>query len=76
MEHLEWCSPLVFAGEIRGLSNKLAYACHGQEFFLVGGDCDESLEEFDVDHVRDTFRVMLQMVMVLTFGEILSNINV
>jgi len=68
IERLERCSPLVFAGEVRYLHEQLARACHGQGFLLMGGDCAESFREFNVDHVRDTFRVILQMSLVLTFG--------
>lgn len=46
----------------------LARASVGQAFVLMGGDCAESFEEFSVNHVRDTLRVMLQMALVLTFG--------
>jgi len=76
VERLEKCSPLVFAGEVRSLSEQLARACHGQGFLLMGGDCAESFEEFNVDHVRDTFRVMLQMSLVLTFGGAMPIIKV
>ena len=61
-------SPLVFAGEIRSMQEQLAKATLGQGFLLMGGDCAESFDEFNVDHVRDTFRVILQMALVLTFG--------
>jgi 3-deoxy-7-phosphoheptulonate synthase len=40
----------------------------GQGFLLMGGDCAEGFKEFSVNHVRDTFRVMLQMALVMTFG--------
>lgn len=73
---LEKCSPLVFAGEVRALTEQLARACHGQGFLLMGGDCAESFNEFNVDHVRDTFRVILQMSLVLTFGGALPIIKV
>ena len=66
---LERCSPLVFAGEVRTLHENLARACSGQGFLLMGGDCAEAFNEFNVDHVRDTFRVILQMALVLTFGD-------
>ena len=66
VKELERCSPLVFAGEVRSLHEKLARACHGQGFLLMGGDCAEAFNEFNVDHVRDTFRVILQMRLVLT----------
>jgi len=42
----------------------------------MGGDCAESFKEFDVNHVRDTFRVLLQMSLVLTFGSALPVIKV
>ena len=60
--------PLVFAGEARTLRRDLAAAGRGEAFLLQGGDCAESFAEFSADTVRDTFRVMLQMAMVLTFG--------
>jgi 3-deoxy-7-phosphoheptulonate synthase len=73
---LKKCSPLVFAGEVRSLHEQLARACHGQGFLLMGGDCAEAFAEFNVDHVRDTFRVILQMALVLTFGSALPVIKV
>ena len=60
--------PLVFAGEARNLKEKLASASKGEAFLLQGGDCAESFEQFSADSIRDTFKVMLQMAMVLTFG--------
>ena len=60
--------PLVFAGEARSLKAKLAAASRGEAFLLQGGDCAESFAQFSADHIRDTFKVMLQMAMVLTFG--------
>ncbi|MCG0994526.1 3-deoxy-7-phosphoheptulonate synthase class II [Acetobacter indonesiensis] len=60
--------PLVFAGEVRRLRNQLAQASKGQAFVLQGGACAESFSEFKADVVRDTFRVLLQMAVVLTFG--------
>ena len=60
--------PLVFAGEARTLKDKLAAASRGEAFLLQGGDCAESFEQFSADGIRDTFKVMLQMAMVLTFG--------
>lgn len=69
-------APLIFAGEVRSLHEQLAKASQGQGFLLMGGDCAESFNEFDVDHVRDTFRVLLQMSLVLTFGSALPVIKV
>ena len=60
--------PLVFAGEARRLKKQLAAAARGEAFLLQGGDCAESFAEFSADNIRDTFKVMLQMAMVLTYG--------
>ncbi|MCB1367568.1 MAG: 3-deoxy-7-phosphoheptulonate synthase class II [Rhodobacteraceae bacterium] len=60
--------PLVFAGEARSLKAKLAEVSVGKAFLLQGGDCAESFAEFSADSIRDTFRVMLQMAVVLTYG--------
>ena len=60
--------PLVFAGEARKLRKHLALASEGKAFLLQGGDCAESFAEFSADNIRDTFRVMLQMAIVLTYG--------
>ncbi len=60
--------PLVFAGEARKLRRALADAAEGKAFLLQGGDCAESFAEFHPDNIRDTFRVMLQMAVVLTYG--------
>lgn len=60
--------PLVFAGEARRLKKELGAAARGEAFLLQGGDCAESFEQFSADGIRDTFKVMLQMAMVLTYG--------
>lgn len=60
--------PLVFAGEARKLKAKLAQVAKGEAFLLQGGDCAESFAEFHPDSIRDTFRVLLQMAVVLTYG--------
>ena len=60
--------PLVFAGEARTLKSQLGAASRGEAFLLQGGDCAESFSEFSADTIRDTFKVMLQMAMVLTYG--------
>lgn len=60
--------PLVFAGEARRLKALLAEVCEGRAFLLQGGDCAESFAEFHPDNIRDTFRVLLQMSVVLTFA--------
>lgn len=76
VKRIERCSPLVFAGEVRSLHEQLARACTGDGFLLMGGDCAEAFDEFNVDHVRDTFRVILQMALVLTFGSAMPVIKV
>ncbi|MEL6690795.1 MAG: 3-deoxy-7-phosphoheptulonate synthase class II [Pseudomonadota bacterium] len=60
--------PLVFAGEARTLKSQLAAVSRGDAFLLQGGDCAESFGEFSADLIRDTFKVMLQMAIVLTYG--------
>ena len=60
--------PLVFAGEARRLKAALAQAADGRAFVLQGGDCAESFSDFTANIIRDTFRVLLQMAVVLTFG--------
>ena len=60
--------PLVFAGEARNLKQQLAEVSAGRAFLLQGGDCAESFAEFRADTIRDTFKVLLQMAVVLTFG--------
>jgi 3-deoxy-7-phosphoheptulonate synthase len=60
--------PLVFAGECERLKSALAEASRGQAFVLQGGDCAESFADFNANTIRDTFKVLLQMAVVLTFG--------
>jgi 3-deoxy-7-phosphoheptulonate synthase len=60
--------PLVFAGEARTLKESLAEVSKGNAFLLQGGDCAESFSEFNATSIRNTFRVLLQMSVVLTFG--------
>ncbi|KZY33110.1 3-deoxy-7-phosphoheptulonate synthase [Roseovarius sp. HI0049] len=60
--------PLVFAGEARRLKRQLGAAGRGEAFLLQGGDCAEAFDQFSADAIRDTFKVMLQMAMVLTYG--------
>jgi 3-deoxy-7-phosphoheptulonate synthase len=68
--------PLVFAGEARRLRAALALAAEGRAFVLQGGDCAESFSDFNANSVRDTFRVLLQMAVVLTFGATLPVIKI
>ena len=60
--------PLVFAGEARSLQKKLALVNDGKAFLLQGGDCAESFANFSANGIRDTFKVLLQMAIVLTFA--------
>ena len=60
--------PLVFAGEARRLRTQLGAVARGEAFLLQGGDCAESFAELHPDTIRDTFRVLLQMAVVLCFG--------
>jgi 3-deoxy-7-phosphoheptulonate synthase len=60
--------PLVFAGEARRLKSLLADVEAGRAFLLQGGDCAESFKEFHADNIRDSFRLILQMAVVLTFA--------
>jgi len=65
---LEALPPLVFAGEVRSLREHLSAVGNGKALLLQGGDCAESFSEFSANLIRDTFKVMLQMAVVLTFG--------
>ena len=60
--------PLVFAGECDDLRDKIAAVSRGEAFLLQGGDCAESFAEFHPNNIRDTFRVLLQMAVVLTYA--------
>ena len=60
--------PLVFAGETRHLKEQLSDVVDGKAFLLQAGDCAESFAEFNPDNIRDTFKVMLQMSLVLTYS--------
>ncbi len=60
--------PLVFAGEARTLTSQLAKVSRGEAFLLQGGDCAESFSEFHADNIRDTFKALMQMSVVMTFA--------
>lgn len=60
--------PLVFAGEARELRRQFAEVTEGRAFLLQGGDCAESFAEFSAGKIRDTFKVLLQMAIVMTFA--------
>ena len=67
-DELRRMPPLVFAGEARRLKDLLGDVAAGKAFLLQGGDCAESFKEFSADNIRDTFRLILQMAVVLTFA--------
>ena len=75
-KELEASPPLVFAGEARRLRQQLRSVARGEAFLLQGGDCAESFAEFHVDTIRDTFKVLLQMSVVLTYGASLPVVKV
>jgi len=68
--------PLVFAGETRSLKKQLAEVVEGKAFLLQGGDCAESFAEFHPDNIRDTFKLILQMALVLTASASLPVVKV
>ncbi|WP_160287650.1 class II 3-deoxy-7-phosphoheptulonate synthase [Pseudomonas knackmussii] len=67
-ESLASYPPLVFAGEARELRRQFAEVTAGRAFLLQGGDCAESFVEFSAAKIRDTFKVLLQMAVVMTFA--------
>ncbi len=67
-QELKDLPPLVFAGEARQLQSDLARVANGEAFLLQGGDCAESFAEFNANKIRDTFRVLLQMAIVMTYS--------
>ncbi|MEM8770532.1 MAG: 3-deoxy-7-phosphoheptulonate synthase class II [Pseudomonadota bacterium] len=75
-QELSTYPPLVFAGEVRRLKASLADVANGKAFLLQGGDCAESFKEFHPNNIRDTFRVLLQMAVALTFGAAMPVVKV
>ena len=68
VDMLKAMPPLIFAGEARSLKRQLADVVNGKSFLLQVGDCAESFGEFSADKIRDTFRVILQMAVIMTYG--------
>jgi 3-deoxy-7-phosphoheptulonate synthase len=60
--------PLVFAGEVDQLRDRLALAASGEAFLLQGGDCAETFAGATADQIRDRVKTVLQMAVVLTYG--------
>ncbi len=67
-EQLKSFPPLVFAGEVETLKSRLSKVSEGSAFLLQGGDCAESFAEFSASNIRDTFKVFLQMTVILMYG--------
>ncbi|MBL0708899.1 MAG: 3-deoxy-7-phosphoheptulonate synthase class II [Sulfurimonas sp.] len=68
LKELENYPPLVFAGEAKRLKEQLADVAQGNAFLLQGGDCAESFSEFHADNIRDTFKALMQMAVVMTYA--------
>ncbi|MCF6331569.1 MAG: 3-deoxy-7-phosphoheptulonate synthase class II [Sulfurimonas sp.] len=68
LKELKSYPPLVFAGEARRLKDQLADVVNGEAFLLQGGDCAESFSEFHANNIRDTFKVLMQMAVVMTYS--------
>ncbi|GAB3633750.1 class II 3-deoxy-7-phosphoheptulonate synthase [Microbacterium sp. AGC85] len=60
--------PLVFAGEVDNLRDRLARAASGQAFLLQGGDCAETFAGATAEQIRNRIKTVLQMAVVLTYG--------
>jgi 3-deoxy-7-phosphoheptulonate synthase len=60
--------PLIFAGEARNLKEELAKVSRGEAFLLQGGDCAESFNAFNATNIKNVFKLILQMSVVLTFS--------
>ena len=75
-DKIEKLPPLVFAGEVRSLKEKLEKVAKGQAFLLQGGDCAESFTDFSANNLRDSFKVLLQMSAVLTYATSLPVVKI
>ncbi|MFH8252328.1 class II 3-deoxy-7-phosphoheptulonate synthase [Microbacterium sp. B2969] len=60
--------PLVFAGEVDILRERLGRAASGQAFLLQGGDCAETFAGATAEQIRNRIKTVLQMAVVLTYG--------
>ncbi|MEY2900295.1 MAG: phospho-2-dehydro-3-deoxyheptonate aldolase, partial [Actinomycetota bacterium] len=65
---LKTVPPLVFAGEVDILRDRLARAARGEAFLLQGGDCAETFAGATADQIRNRVKTILQMAVVLTYG--------
>jgi len=60
--------PLVFAGEVDDLREKLGQAASGNAFLLQGGDCAETFAGATAEQIKNRVKTILQMAVVLTYG--------
>jgi 3-deoxy-7-phosphoheptulonate synthase len=60
--------PLIFAGEVDILRERLARAARGDSFLLQGGDCAETFAGATAEQIRNRLKTLLQMAVVLTYG--------
>ena len=67
--------PLVFAGEVDTLRERLAQAARGEAFLLQGGDCAETFADATADRIRNRIKTVLQMAVVLMYGSSLPVIK-
>ena len=65
---LQSVPPLVFAGEVYLLRERLARVASGKAFLLQGGDCAETFQGATADNIRNRVKTILQMAVVLTYG--------
>ena len=68
LDNLSSLPPLIFAGETRSLKSQIYQVQKGEAFYLQGGDCAESFNELNPNTIRDTFKLILQMAVVLTYA--------
>lgn len=68
IEELSTLPPLVFAGEVDILRERLASAARGDAFLLMGGDCAETFAGSTADQISAKVRTILQMAVVLTYA--------
>ncbi|NPA27970.1 MAG: 3-deoxy-7-phosphoheptulonate synthase class II [Epsilonproteobacteria bacterium] len=67
-EELRSFPPLIFAGEARNLKKELARAAKGEAFIVQGGDCAESFSAFNGDTIKNLFKLILQMSVVIAYS--------
>ena len=68
--------PLVFAGEVDALRDRLAHVAQGKAFLLQGGDCAETFADATADKIKARVKTILQMAIVLTYGASLPVVKI